>query len=127
MLVNKCDVCGKECDGYGSRFRVKGLKIEEDSGSYGFDIFWKRKDLCSDCKRNVVRAAKLLKAGLEVNEVFVHRDVAESGWSLGKIRTVRVHKEQFDAIENKAEVIISCAEDGRCLTFDRVKEVEPSE
>ena len=36
------------------------------------------------------------------------------------IRTVRVHKEQFDAIENKANtVIVTCIEDGRCITFGR--------
>jgi len=38
----------------------------------------------------------------------------------GFIRTVRVHKEQFEAIEKKAAVvIITCIEDGRCLTFNR--------
>lgn len=36
------------------------------------------------------------------------------------IRTVRVHKQQFDAIEKKADaVIITCIEDGRCITFNR--------
>ena len=36
-------------------------------------------------------------------------------------RTVRVHKEQFDAIEKKANsVIIECKEDGRCVAFNRV-------
>lgn len=39
------------------------------------------------------------------------------------IRTVKVHKEQFDAIEKKAKVvIIECVEDGRCISFDRVNE-----
>ena len=41
------------------------------------------------------------------------------------IRTVRVHKDQFDAIEKKADdVIITCIEDGRCVTFTRDKEAE---
>lgn len=36
------------------------------------------------------------------------------------IRTVRVHKEQFDTIEKKANtVIITCIEDGRCIAFNR--------
>jgi hypothetical protein len=36
------------------------------------------------------------------------------------IRTVRVHKEQFDAIEKKANtVIVTCIEDGRCIAFSR--------
>ena len=36
------------------------------------------------------------------------------------IRTVRVHKEQFDAIDNKANVVmITCIEDGRVITFNR--------
>ena len=36
------------------------------------------------------------------------------------IRTVRVHKEQFDAIEKKADsVIITCIEDGRCVVFGK--------
>lgn len=36
------------------------------------------------------------------------------------IRTVKVHKEQFDAIEKKTDaVIITCIEDGRCLAFNR--------
>ena len=39
------------------------------------------------------------------------------------IRTVRVHKEQFDAIEKKANtVIITCIEDGRCIDFNRQEE-----
>jgi len=39
------------------------------------------------------------------------------------IKTVRVHKEQFDAIEKKADsIIITCIEDGRCVTFNsRIK------
>lgn len=42
------------------------------------------------------------------------------------IRTVRVHKEQFDAIEKKADsVIITCIEDGRCIMFNKnIKESE---
>ena len=41
------------------------------------------------------------------------------------IRTVKVHKEQFDAIEKKAKVvIITCAEDGRCIPFERIAEQE---
>lgn len=36
------------------------------------------------------------------------------------IRTIRIHKEQFDAIEKKADtVIVTCIEDGRCMTFDK--------
>ena len=36
------------------------------------------------------------------------------------IRTVRVHKEQFDAIDKKANIIIiTCIEDGRCITFGK--------
>lgn len=36
------------------------------------------------------------------------------------VRTVRVHKEQFDAIKQKANtVIITCIEDGRCIAFKR--------
>lgn len=36
------------------------------------------------------------------------------------IRTVRVHKEQFDAIDNKANVVmITCIEDGRVIPFNR--------
>ena len=36
------------------------------------------------------------------------------------VRIVRVHKEQFDAINTKAAtVIITCIEDGRSVSFDR--------
>lgn len=36
------------------------------------------------------------------------------------IRTVRVHKEQFDAIDNKANVVmITCIDDGRVIPFNR--------
>lgn len=36
------------------------------------------------------------------------------------VRFVRVHKEQFDAIEKRAKsVIIECKEDGRCIVFNR--------
>ena len=36
------------------------------------------------------------------------------------IRTVRVHKEQFDSIDNKANVVmITCIEDGRVIPFNR--------
>ena len=36
------------------------------------------------------------------------------------IKTVRVHKEQFDAIDKKASsVLITCIEDGRCIAFNR--------
>lgn len=36
------------------------------------------------------------------------------------VRIVRVHKEQFDAINTKADtVIITCIEDGRSVSFDR--------
>ena len=36
------------------------------------------------------------------------------------IRTVRVHKEQFDAIDKKANVVmITCIEDGRIIPFNR--------
>lgn len=41
------------------------------------------------------------------------------------IRTVRVHKEQFDAILEKAEtVIITCIEDGRCVAFNRAPDIQ---
>lgn len=41
------------------------------------------------------------------------------------IRTVRVHKQQFDAIEKKADVIIlECKEDGRSILFDRVRDTD---
>ena len=44
----------------------------------------------------------------------------KSKLDFSSIRTVRVHKEQFDAIENKANaVIITCIEDGRCIAFNR--------
>lgn len=36
------------------------------------------------------------------------------------IRTVRVHKEQFDEIDKKANVVmITCIEDGRIIPFNR--------
>ena len=36
------------------------------------------------------------------------------------IRTVRVHKEQFEAIDKKANVVmITCIEDGRIIPFNR--------
>lgn len=36
------------------------------------------------------------------------------------IRTVNVHKEQFEAIDKKANVVmITCIEDGRCIAFNR--------
>lgn len=36
------------------------------------------------------------------------------------IRTVRVHKQQFDAIDNKANVVmLTCIEDGRVIPFNR--------
>lgn len=36
------------------------------------------------------------------------------------IRTVRVHKEQFEAIDKKANVVmITCIEDGRVIPFNR--------
>ena len=35
------------------------------------------------------------------------------------IRTVRVHKQQFDAIDNKANVVmLTCIEDGRVIPFN---------
>ena len=45
------------------------------------------------------------------------------------IRHVGVHREQFDAIQKKADVIIlSCIEDGRVLSFRRMEDVsEPRE
>lgn len=73
MLVNKCDVCGHEIESLGTNYRVKGLRVEEEH-RYGFDVVWKKKDLCFDCRRNIIRAAKLLKAGLEVNEVFIRKE-----------------------------------------------------
>ena len=71
MWVIKCDICGEEAT---NEFRVKGLKVEENSGGFGGDVFWKKKHLCSDCRRNIVRAVKMLKAGLDVNEVFVRKE-----------------------------------------------------
>ena len=36
------------------------------------------------------------------------------------VRTVKVHIGQFETIEKKAKVvIITCAEDGRCIAFHR--------
>ena len=36
------------------------------------------------------------------------------------IRTVRVHKEQFEVINKKANVVmITCIEDGRIIPFNR--------
>lgn len=36
------------------------------------------------------------------------------------VRTVRVHKEQFKAIDKKANVVmITCIEDGKCIAFNR--------
>ena len=36
------------------------------------------------------------------------------------VRTVRVHKEQFDAIDKKANaIIITCMEDRRVIAFNR--------
>ena len=40
------------------------------------------------------------------------------------IRHIGVHKEQFDAIEKKADVVIlSCIEDGRVLSFRRMNDL----
>lgn len=40
------------------------------------------------------------------------------------IRHVGVHREQFDAIQKKADVIIlSCVEDGRVLSFRRINDL----
>lgn len=39
------------------------------------------------------------------------------------IRTVRIHKEQFDAIDKKAvAILLECKEDGRVIAFNRVGE-----
>lgn len=47
----------------------------------------------------------------------------KSKLDFSSIRTVRVHKEQFDAIEKKANtVIITCIEDSRCIAFNRQEE-----
>lgn len=45
------------------------------------------------------------------------------------IRHVGVHREQFDAIETKADfVILSCVEDGRVLSFRKMNDLsEPKE
>lgn len=52
----------------------------------------------------------------------------KSKLDFSSIRTVRVHKEQFDAIEKKANtVIITCIEDGRCIAFDKQKESKSAE
>ena len=46
--------------------------------------------------------------------------MSDTKLDFSSIRTVRVHKEQFDAIEKKAKaVIIECKEDGRCVAFTR--------
>ncbi len=43
------------------------------------------------------------------------------------IRTVRVHKEQFDAIDSKANIVmITCQEDGRVIGFDRIEDRKES-
>ena len=43
------------------------------------------------------------------------------------IRHVGVHREQFDAIAKKADVVIlSCIEDGRVLSFRRMEDVSES-
>lgn len=42
------------------------------------------------------------------------------GVDFSSIRTVNVHKEQFEAIDKKANtVMITCIEDGRCVAFNR--------
>ena len=39
------------------------------------------------------------------------------------VKTVRVHREQFDAINSKSNsIIVTCIEDGRCITFNRENE-----
>ena len=48
------------------------------------------------------------------------------------IRTVRIHKQQFDAIDNKANIVmLTCIEDGRVILFNRADskkdEIERSE
>lgn len=36
------------------------------------------------------------------------------------VKTVRVHKEQFDSIDAKANVVmLTCIEDGRVIAFNR--------
>ena len=43
----------------------------------------------------------------------------------GSIRTIKIHKQQFDAIEKKADVVIlTCIEDGRVISFNRADSVE---
>lgn len=50
------------------------------------------------------------------------------GIDCSSVRIVRVHKEQFDAIDKKATaLIITCAEDGRCIAFNRDKGVDGSD
>lgn len=47
-------------------------------------------------------------------------DLSLSKIDFSSVRILRVHKEQYDAIESKAKsVILTCIEDGRCLTLDR--------
>lgn len=42
------------------------------------------------------------------------------------IRHIKVHKEQFDVIEEKAcAVIVECKEDGRCVSFTRLESEKP--
>lgn len=43
-------------------------------------------------------------------------------------RTVRIHKEQFDAINKKAKtILITCIEDGEVIPFHRSDSEEPDE
>ena len=44
------------------------------------------------------------------------------------IHHVSIHKEQFDAIEKKADaVILSCVEDGRVLSFRRMNDLSETQ
>lgn len=41
------------------------------------------------------------------------------------IRTIRIHKEQFNAISEKADaILVNCKEDGRTIAFKRIDDTE---
>lgn len=42
-----------------------------------------------------------------------------------KVKTVRIHKQQFDSINKKADyIILQCVEDGRVINFKRLKKYQ---
>lgn len=45
---------------------------------------------------------------------------------INNISHIRIHKEQFNEIENKGKyIMLSCAEDGRVLVFNRNADLSP--